>query len=488
MAPVHPGPARRPASNVDNLGAVHGRPAAGNSRHGRRTRTVRHDASVCPFHDSGRARSHLGLIDFGTKQGAYLEKSCTHGLELKFDGSPEGLSSFENGIIPKCQTMAWDVNICNITTQSGDTEDIIKKSSVLSINDIRTTVEPYITGSNRESRAAQNNKLAVDFLMNSITPSFHSQLNTEKEKYTFQVARDPAHPNDLTEVKAFALILMWKVLIDRVTENCASKRREVELAIRNASKTMVSSFNKSDVPGFLDWFQATVVKLNDLNGDTNDLLKHFTSALQLSSCDRYNSWTQDSFIAYESTGGWLPWGDKGAMVEVDYPRFHAKALDHFRYLKSEKLWTDQSQSDLIVAMQAEVEDLRGGLRTNIPTASSKPKKLPSKGNKPAFTSKKKTKNKKNNKDRRRQRIIEEWRKKAPAAGEPLKKIVDGHEEIWCKYHQLWQRHTSEECELGKQQRAASAAAHKVNPISHAAHSCAEATATLHAFADLSRSD
>jgi len=222
--------------------------------------------------------------------------------------------------------------------------------------------------------------------MNSISPSFHSQLNTEKEKYTFQVARDPAHPNDLTEVKAFAL--MWKVLIDRVTENCASKRREVEFAIRNAPKTMVASF-KSDVPGFLDWFAAAVVKLNDLNGDTNDLLKHFTSAsaLQLSSCDLFNSWAQSNFIAYENSDGYLPWGDKGAMVKVDYPRFHAKVLDHHCYLKSEKLWTDQSQSELIIAMQAEVEDLRGGLRTNIPTLSSKPKKLPSKGNMPAFTSK-----------------------------------------------------------------------------------------------------
>ena len=47
--------------------------------------------------------------------------------------------------MPKCQTMAWDVNICKITTQSGDTEDIIKKASVLSIADIRTSVEPYIT-------------------------------------------------------------------------------------------------------------------------------------------------------------------------------------------------------------------------------------------------------------------------------------------------------------------------------------------------------
>ena len=137
MAPVYPdpGPARRPASNVNNIGAVHCR----------RTRTVRHDASVCPFHDSGRARSHLGLIDFGTKQGAYLEKSCNEGLELKFDGSPESLSTFENGVMPKCQTMAWDVNICKITTQSGDTEDIIKKASVLSIADIRISVEPYIT-------------------------------------------------------------------------------------------------------------------------------------------------------------------------------------------------------------------------------------------------------------------------------------------------------------------------------------------------------
>ncbi len=46
----------------------------------------------------------------------------------------------------------------------------------------------------------------------------------------------------------------------------------------------------------------------------------------------------------------------------------------------------------------------------------------------------------------------------------------------------------EECKLGKEQREASAAAHKVNHISHAAHSYADATATLHAFADLSRSD
>lgn len=434
------------------------------------------------------AQADPGLIDYTTKRGGYLEKACKDGLDIKFDGAPESLAAFENGVVPMCQTMAWD-DICKITTQSGDTLHILKKAAVLPLEDVRASAEKYITGPDRETRAAQNNKLAVDFLVSSITSDFQTKLYTEKEKFTFDVVKDPAHPDEKEEVISFAL--MWKVLIDRVTENCASKRREVEQAIMNASTTMIDRFHR-DVPSFLDYFAAVEIQLWDLNGDTKDLLKHFTTALQKSSCDLYNAWVVSSFNTFENSDGYLPWGEKGAMIQIDYYRFHAKARDYHRYLKSNGQWTQQSQSEHIIAMQAELQDLKGGLRTTIQKPhASKPKKFPSKGNKPASNPQMKTKNKKNNKDRRRQRLIEEWRKRPPASGEPHKKMVDGHEEIWCIYHQLWQRHTSDQCKLGKEQREASNAAHKVKPISNAAHSYADATAqatALHAIADLARSD
>ncbi len=446
-------------------------------------------STTAPQFALSTAQADPGLIDFASKKGTYLEKACMDGLSSKFDGAPEHLSSFENDVAPMCQTMAWDKDICKITTQSGDTEYLLKKAAVLALPDIRASAEPYIIGSNKETRAAQNNKLAVDFLLNSITPSLQTLLNTEKDKFTFEVAADPAHPDDKREVKAFTLL--WKVLIDRVTENCATKRREVENAIKDSSTYMTSQFHR-DVPKYLEWFAALVIRLHDLNGEDKDLLKHFTNGLQESPCDLYNNWVATHFIAAENSDGYLPWGDKGAMIKVNYARFASKAVEQHRYLKSEGYWTNQSQTQQIVALRAEVETLqvRGGLRTNIPKSSFKPKKSP-KSTKPAPAHQVK-KNKKSNKDRTRQRFVEEWRKKPPTDGEPHTKIVDGQEEIWCIHHQLWQRHTSEACEKGKKEREATASAHKIKHVSHAACSyadaaTAQATASLQAIADLSRS-
>jgi hypothetical protein len=177
------------------------------------------------------------------------------------------------------------------------------------------------------------------------------------------------------------------------------------------------------------------------------------------------------------------------MIEVSYPLFQSKVTNYVRHLKTTGGWDKKDeQQEKIIALEATVQTLRGGLKMHSSRGTSSKPQSKSSRNKPPANSNK-AKNKKNRSDRQRQRFHEEWRKKEPAPGEPHTKMVDGHEETWCVHHQLWQRHTSEECRKGKEQREASEQAHKVGHVSNSTYAQAtKATSSMQALADLSRSD
>ena len=131
----------------------------------------------------------------------------------------------------------------------------------------------------------------------------------------------------------------------------------------------------------------------------------------------------------------------------------ASANDKYTYLVNKSLWCQEKDSN-VVALAAEVEKLKGQLKLAPKLKGHLPdwKKVEGKSNgatkgRSAGTGAK-TKNKKNTQNRREQVRDEEWKKKAPAAGEPTTKKANNKTYHWCIHHMAWTIHPPTDCRLG----------------------------------------
>lgn len=227
-----------------------------------------------------------------------------------------------------------------------------------------------------------------------------------------------------------------------------------------------------------------------LGGNSDDIVSNFAGGLQHSTCDAFNQDMSNNFTIWDQGDHHLPWGPKNTPILADFAAWKSHAISRHTYLQGAGKWTSVSmsakldtQNSEIIAMQSEIQQLKmkGGLKS---ASQTTPRRSTRSSNGRKQSNGPKSKNKKDRSNQRRQRMEEEWRKTPPGPNDPHEKMVNGKKEIWCTYHNLWQRHTSEECKLGKKQRAASANAHNVNSASYAS----AAQANLHSLAALSRCD
>lgn len=423
------------------------------------------------------------LIDYETKHGLSIFDACQEGLQEKFAGSPEMLSSFTDSMTFFAGKMYWNQTIGKIpTSASGDTANLFKIPTLIKSSDILAHAKTYLSA---ETRLAQDNTLAVSYLRASLTGQYLSTVNTDKAK--FEVTYTDSNGDTKTE-PSFAL--MYKHIVDSVSLNCQSKRRTVEQQLLNSPSIMAQC--KGNPSDYTTEFNVIYESFISLGGTDKDVISNYTKGLQNSSCDEFNLEISREFTTWDKGDKHLPWGPKGAMIKVGFNDWKTHALDHYRYLVGAEKWTSvnsaaklDAANSQIIAMQSEIKELKmkGGLKSASSPSSRRSTKS-SNGRKQAASTK--SKNKKDRSNQRRQRVVEEWRKTPPGPNEPHEKMVDGKKEIWCTYHSLWQRHTSEECNLGKKQRAASANAHNVTSNTYA--SAASASSALMSLAALSRSD
>ena len=166
----------------------------------------------------------------------------------------------------------------------------------------------------------------------------------------------------------------------------------------------------------------------------------------------------------------------GELPTITHETLMAMATDKYTYLKTKGLWGSKSEEDKIVAMAAELAQIKGQLKlaqklaktvTTTPTASS-----PNADNTPAADPTKKdskTKNKKNKTDRKWQKQDEEWKKVPPKAGEAKTKVGANKKTYnWCEHHMAWTIHAPADCKLGKARVKAQAHAAEVTPVAAAA--------------------
>ena len=120
----------------------------------------------------------------------------------------------------------------------------------------------------------------------------------------------------------------------------------------------------------------------------------------------------------------------GELPTLTHEQLMAMATDKFTYLKTKNLWGSKSDQDQIVAMAAELNQLKGQLNLSKgltqAAASSGPTNT-STGNHSNDSNKKKKdgkkmKNKKDTWNKKRQKQDEAWKKVPPKAGEAKQKI------------------------------------------------------------------
>ena len=148
------------------------------------------------------------------------------------------------------------------------------------------------------------------------------------------------------------------------------------------------------------------------------------------------------------------------------------AMSKFDWLINKKKWGARSpDNDKIVAMAAEIKDLKGQLRLN-PQLS----KLASGTNDKEDGGKKKgkAKNKKDKSNKREQTKDEAWKKVPPKQGNPKTMQHGKYTFNWCVHHMAWTVHKPLECKLGKQW----AEEQKSSTHAHSAIVAASAAATV----------
>ena len=144
-------------------------------------------------------------------------------------------------------------------------------------------------------------------------------------------------------------------------------------------------------------------------------------------------------------------------------------MSKYGYLCTKGMWGAKSPKDeVIIAMVAEIKDLKSKLKLT-PAIASKQKKD---GNKSIGGGKKKTKNKKNTSNKQHQKTDEAWKKVPPKDGEAKQKVIKEKTYHWCEHHMAWTIHSPKECNLGtshketakpKSYTAAANAAMVINP-------------------------
>lgn len=136
-------------------------------------------------------RATTALIDMASKEGVKLYKL---GLEkvhsVLFDGKSENVNFFRSNVHRKALDSGWyegEGNIFNIlddTVTPNKTYDIVYKTQEVSVN----AIERFVTNNivHKESRAAQNNYMAVKSLFDSLNEDMMKRMLADEMSYTLE--------------------------------------------------------------------------------------------------------------------------------------------------------------------------------------------------------------------------------------------------------------------------------------------------------------
>jgi hypothetical protein len=364
----------------------------------------------CPGrHDSD------STLDFSKKPDLSLFKSGCKSLyegDRHFDGTTSNLTMFLKLLTDRSNELAWSeasnpqqINWFT-TTPSGSTTNVqinvVNQYAMIGVADLTQQCARFMTGADKESRANQNNSMMAKCIHHSLTTECQLQLIQYETEYT--VAGSVCAP------------LLLKVLMRIVTMDsvATSKSLRAELFALDAYASQV----KGDVKLILAKFVEINNRLRAAGEEVKSTVDYLFQALKAVHVPAFVQYIVLKEDAHDD-----------GTVPVSPEQLIIWAQQKYNLMVDKGEWTvETSKKDEIVAMRAEIDDLKGKL-----TLTDKTKVAIEGG--PKTTGK------------NFQKTDEAWKKTPPAAGEPRTKKIRNKTFHWCEHHMAWTMHKPDDCRL-----------------------------------------
>lgn len=400
------------------------------------------------------------ILDLGSRWGGSVYTDATASLyddkEEKFDLDNDKLTAFQRLVQDRAKEMGWtspNQGIVTYTVNEGGVDvpiNIIHDYGRITIEEIRTQSEPFYldTGAKSQQRAAQNNKLWANTLINSLTSKAKDQIAIYKDEYEVQ-----GNPNGEKFILAPAL---WKVIMRSTTLDTKMTNKALRSVIKDLPVYAVTVKGDIDLihKRFLEHYSLLKARGQEVN-DKEGILFETYSHVPDAKFRTYMAKKKDDF-----------YDDVNDMKGTTYEDIMKKAAAKFHLLKvaTDHVWGAPSDEEAqVIALKAElikVNDKALKLSKQLKDIAV-PKEAQTTENGGDATSQPsggKQKNRKNRSNKKKQNEDEAWKKIPPKQGESNTKQHDKKTWMWCKHHQAWCIHTEDQCRLGKERAAKQAAA------------------------------
>jgi hypothetical protein len=412
-------------------------------------------AAPVVFADTPSTLGVEDIIDYKTKQGnAIFERGC-QALDDKAltDGFSMSMSQsvvFVEALQRKCTLMGWNQGTKQITSfinRDGKIIDIVKQYGQIDEATLKAQCETFCKpgAANAQSRAKQNNTMMCICLGKSLTAAAQAKLLAHRSEFTF----------DDVEYAP----LMYKIIMRLTTMDSVATTQSLRENLQNLATFAVTV--QGDIDKIHEEFDKNYSQIIARGATVDDPIQLLFDAYLAVPCYNFKKYIeiqQDNYL-------------DGNLPGLSHDALRKMAKSKFDWLVNKKKWGARSpDDDKIVAMAAEIKDLKGQLKLN-PQLS----KLAAGGDKEDGGKKKgKAKNKKDKSNKREQTKDEAWKKVPPKQGDPKTKQHGKYTFNWCVHHMAWTVHKPSECKLGKQR----AEEQKSTAHAHSAVVAASAASTV----------
>jgi hypothetical protein len=279
---------------------------------------------------------------------------------------------------------------------------IIKEYARIPLTELKMQCARFMTGVDKDKRANQNNHMMQKCIYDSLTAPCKLSLVQYEPEYTWE--------------GQICAPLLLKVLMRLATMDSVATIK----ALKNSMNTLAEYTAKvnGDVPQITARYVEIRNRLRAAGSEvegTEDALFRALKAVPVLKFVTYIETKEDSH-------------DDGTLT-ASSDEIIILATQRYNLMVERNEWAlEAPKKDEIIAMRAELDNLKGQLALSTKTKAAADEVLDAK-----------TSNKS------RQKKDEAWKKIPPATGEPQTKKIKAKDFHWCIHHMAWTVHRPEEC-------------------------------------------
>ena len=337
------------------------------------------------------------IIDFATPAGAKLFKAGTDALPTAFDCTAVNLQLFLDQLKDKVAIFNWD-SIIMVPGEGHEQKSLLDQYGELTYEQVKAHVTSYVA---TDTRQAQDSFMLYNCIMNSLNEVAQKQVRNRGLVTSFHHGGRGSG----------ALLLKVVIMVSHVDT------RATVTAVRTKLSSLDSAMKEhnSDIMVFNDHVLSLVSQLHARGEQTQDLLVNLFKGYKACRDAEFVEYIKKKEDVYEEGG------------QVEYNQLMDWAINKFKSRKEAGTWgAKTTEEETIIALQAQI------------------KKLVSAKGKEKFKPKKK-----------QTQEVDAWMKEAPAEGQSKTKKVNNRKFYWCHHHSLWTRHSPDECQKARSNKAES---------------------------------